>query len=238
MAIIQFIGYLTEIINRAIVPFLFTAAFLLFIWGVFRYFFASGSDAEEKRKEGRNFIMYGIIGFFLMMAIWGIVNLLLNTFGFDRQLRPDLPSFGGPGGYGNSGVSIFGGGNGVSSGGSTSAGVCGGGNLCAPWNECIGGACLPRSGPGGVGDACYPGTNACVNGAHCDQTRKCVRDTASTRSSPVSNVIWQTTSGTLPTVGENERCFNGTDITANCNAGLECNTVSFTCTPITQQTGS
>lgn len=92
---VGFVGYLIQIINGALVPLIFAVAFLVFIFGVFRTFFSSGADSEEKRKEGRKFIMYGIIGFFLMMSVWGIVNILVGTFGFNAQNRPPLPSFNG-----------------------------------------------------------------------------------------------------------------------------------------------
>ncbi|MDP1625196.1 MAG: hypothetical protein Q8L64_05530 [bacterium] len=35
---------------------------------------------EGGREEGRNIILYGIIGLFVMVSIWGLVNILDNTF--------------------------------------------------------------------------------------------------------------------------------------------------------------
>ncbi len=87
---------LIRIIDTVVVPLIFSVAFIVFIWGVFRYFIAGAGD-EEKRKEGRNFITWGLIGFFLMFAVWGIVNLLINSLGFDTRTRPVLPLFGGGG---------------------------------------------------------------------------------------------------------------------------------------------
>ena len=94
--LINLAGFITGTIDHVLVPLVFAVAFLVFIYGVFQAFFSVGSDSEEKRKEGRKFIMYGIIGFFVMMSIWGIVNILLGTFGFSKQARPSLPSFGSP----------------------------------------------------------------------------------------------------------------------------------------------
>lgn len=85
---------LIHIIDAVFVPLIFSIAFIVFIWGVFRYFIAGAGD-EEKRKEGRKFITWGLIGFFLMFAVWGIVNLLINSLGFDTRTRPQLPLFGG-----------------------------------------------------------------------------------------------------------------------------------------------
>lgn len=54
-------------------------ALVLFLWGVARYV-ASGAD-EEKRTEARNLIVYGVIGLFSMVAIWGLVYLVGATIG-------------------------------------------------------------------------------------------------------------------------------------------------------------
>ncbi len=35
---------------------------------------------EEKREEAKKTIYYGIIGLFVMTSIWGLVNILDNTF--------------------------------------------------------------------------------------------------------------------------------------------------------------
>lgn len=65
------------IINTVILVIL-ALAFLFFIIGVFRYMTAK----EEKTKEAaRDNMIYGIIGLFVMFAVWGIVRILQNTFG-------------------------------------------------------------------------------------------------------------------------------------------------------------
>ena len=64
-----------------IVPLLVAVAVLLFLWGVFRYV-SSGGD-EEKRAEGYQLIINGVIAIFVMVSIWGFVSLLANTFQLD-----------------------------------------------------------------------------------------------------------------------------------------------------------
>ena len=85
-----------SIIN-ALMPFIVGLAVLFFVWGVFQ-FVASAGD-EEKRTEGRNKMIYGIIGIFVMVSVWGLVNLLEGTFGVERGIigeggagqAPDVP---------------------------------------------------------------------------------------------------------------------------------------------------
>lgn len=82
-------------INVILVPLVFALALIAFLFGVFRYFFATGADAAEKRLDGRKFIMWGIVALAVMFAIWGLVNILLRTFGLENSARPCLPTFSG-----------------------------------------------------------------------------------------------------------------------------------------------
>lgn len=80
-------------INSTLVPLVFAVAFIVFLFGIFKYFIA-GADNAEKRKTGAQFMMYSIIGFVAMMSVWGIVNVVKNTFGLSSNNRPCLPTFG------------------------------------------------------------------------------------------------------------------------------------------------
>lgn len=79
-------------IDYVLVPLVFSIAFIVFLWGIFNFFIAGGAD-EEKREKGKQFMIWGFVGFFVMVSVWGIVNLLVSTFGFGGQQRPDLPTF-------------------------------------------------------------------------------------------------------------------------------------------------
>jgi hypothetical protein len=76
---------LIGLINNVAVPLLFAIAFIVFIWGVFQYFIAGGHD-EEKRETGKSLMLWGIIGFFIMVSVWGLVNILRGTFNFDDSI--------------------------------------------------------------------------------------------------------------------------------------------------------
>ncbi len=72
---------------NSVLPFLFTLATVAFIWGVIQY--VLNADNEEKRKKGKNFIMWGLIALFMMVSVWGLVGVLTNTFGV-KILIPQL----------------------------------------------------------------------------------------------------------------------------------------------------
>jgi uncharacterized membrane protein YidH (DUF202 family) len=84
-----------EFINQTLVPLIFAIAFLVFLWGIFTHFIL-GKDNEEKRKEGTQYMMWGIIGFVIMVSVWGIVNLVAGSLNLDQtetlQNIPDAPT--------------------------------------------------------------------------------------------------------------------------------------------------
>ncbi|MDE1919743.1 MAG: hypothetical protein KGH56_03565 [Patescibacteria group bacterium] len=70
-------------LNTAVVPVLFALALASFVWGVVSYFFLHGGD-ETKRAEGRQFILWGVLGMVVLFSVWGFVRLLLSTLGIAR----------------------------------------------------------------------------------------------------------------------------------------------------------
>lgn len=75
-----FVGFLNRtggFLNDIII-FLFLVATVIFLFGVVRYITAGGD--EEKLKEGRAMILYGIIGLAIMVALWAFVNVGIDFF--------------------------------------------------------------------------------------------------------------------------------------------------------------
>ncbi len=93
---------IVNFINNVLVPLIFAVAFIVFLFGVFRYLIA-GAANPESRKNGQQLVMYSLIGFAVMISVWGLVNLLVGTFGFDSNTRPCLPTFSGDGKCNNGG---------------------------------------------------------------------------------------------------------------------------------------
>ncbi|HEX7651468.1 MAG TPA: hypothetical protein VF439_02010 [Candidatus Paceibacterota bacterium] len=84
-------GTILGLINNVLVPLIFAVAFVVFLFGVFRYFIA-GATSDESRKSGGQLVLYGIIGFAIMISVWGLVNVVTNTFGLDSQYHPPYPT--------------------------------------------------------------------------------------------------------------------------------------------------
>ncbi|MFC1756893.1 hypothetical protein ACFLZC_01915 [Patescibacteria group bacterium] len=66
----------------AIIPLFMAIAVAVFLWGIIKYI-TSGGDAE-KEKAARGYIIYGLIGMFVLVSFWGIIAFLSNAFGVDE----------------------------------------------------------------------------------------------------------------------------------------------------------
>jgi heme/copper-type cytochrome/quinol oxidase subunit 2 len=80
-------------IINLVIPLLIAVAVVIFLYGVVKYITAGAS--EESRKEARSVMLYGIIGLFVMVAVWGLVNVLVETFNLDTNIPmvPEIPRY-------------------------------------------------------------------------------------------------------------------------------------------------
>ena len=92
----DFMGF----VNVIVIPALFALAFIAFLWGVYNYFFVTDKEGKDQRKKGKDFIFYGLIAFFVMLSVWGLVNILLGSLPLDNANR-GTPIFNPPGNYGS-----------------------------------------------------------------------------------------------------------------------------------------
>lgn len=91
----DFLGDIQSFINNILIPLLFGVALLMFLYGVFNYFII-GKNQEDKKSEGRSYMIWSIAGFVVMVSVFGIVNLIAGGFGFsdDEELDniPNVPT--------------------------------------------------------------------------------------------------------------------------------------------------
>lgn len=77
-------SFIINTINNVLVPVLFAVAFVIFLWGAF-WTFIVGANDEEVKTKGKNLMLWGLIGFFVMVSIWGLVNILTGTISFGNN---------------------------------------------------------------------------------------------------------------------------------------------------------
>jgi len=61
-------------ILNPIIGFMFAVAVVMFIYGIVEYIWSA--DNEEKIAVGKKHMIYGIIGIFVMIGVYGILNIL------------------------------------------------------------------------------------------------------------------------------------------------------------------
>jgi hypothetical protein len=81
--------WLSSIMNKLIYLIL-TAALVAFLYGVFKLSFVDGLKPES-REQARRFMFWGIVSLFVMVSVWGLVNILkVSLFGNGPLITPQL----------------------------------------------------------------------------------------------------------------------------------------------------
>ena len=88
-------SFIINTINNVLVPVIFAIAFIVFLWGAFQTFIL-GATNDTTKEKGKSLMLWGLVGFFVMVSVWGLVNVLTGTIGFGNSSGPSggLPSSG------------------------------------------------------------------------------------------------------------------------------------------------
>jgi len=73
-------GFIKRILDTAL-PLIIAIAVVYFVYGIFTYVVAVD---DEKKGAAKDKIIYGIVGLFIMISVWGLVNILVRTFGLSN----------------------------------------------------------------------------------------------------------------------------------------------------------
>ena len=73
----SFVALITGIIGK-LVLFIFALTFIAFMWGVIKGWVIQGGN-EEGVENGKKMVLAGIIGFVVMVSIWGILHMLQRS---------------------------------------------------------------------------------------------------------------------------------------------------------------
>ena len=79
MDITTLLNSINRLIINPIIILAFAVALLVFFWGLVQFIMSETADA--KRKDGSKKIIYGLLGMFVMISAYGIIRLILDTFG-------------------------------------------------------------------------------------------------------------------------------------------------------------
>jgi hypothetical protein len=229
----------TDNIVTALVALLLGLATVAFFYGIVQYIWALRDGNGEKAKNGRSFMVWGLIALFVMVSVWGIIKYAQGVFGIPQDSSITVPGFrigagggapsggsglpsgatvgGGTGGLGGAVGGLIGG----SGGGGVTGGGSNGGTLQASNAFCqtaaIGAVCDIG---GGITGRCDVST---------DGVPGCYRVTGGTGGG-INYGANCTSSGSAGTCSDQMTCItdiggtpgNSSAVTATCGAGSVC----------------
>ena len=77
--------------NDVLIPFIIGIGFLVFVWGMFKFFILGGAN-DEKKEQGKSLMIYATLGFVLIVVFWGIINLLASSTGLGGKTIDNTPA--------------------------------------------------------------------------------------------------------------------------------------------------
>ncbi|MDO8569176.1 MAG: hypothetical protein Q7R89_00060 [bacterium] len=86
MNISAFLNKINQFILNPLILLVFAVAFLVFFWGIFQ--FISSQTVDAGREEGKRKIFWGLFGIFVMISAYGLIRLILGTFGIPSSNYP------------------------------------------------------------------------------------------------------------------------------------------------------
>lgn len=86
MTVVQLLNNINRFILNPIIILLFAIALLVFFFGIFQ--FIRSETADTKREDGKKKILWGIFGMFIMVSAYGLIKLVLGTFGLTAKGYP------------------------------------------------------------------------------------------------------------------------------------------------------
>jgi hypothetical protein len=77
----SFLNAINKVVLNPLIYLVFTLAFVYFLFGLAQ--FIKGADSPKGRDEGKQKILWGLVGMFVMFGAYGIIHLILATFGLN-----------------------------------------------------------------------------------------------------------------------------------------------------------
>ena len=82
MSIASFLNKINAAILNPLIALMFAVATLVFIFGIVQ--FIRSETADKAREDGKKKILYGLLGMFIMFSAYGLIHLILGTFGISN----------------------------------------------------------------------------------------------------------------------------------------------------------
>ncbi len=67
----------------SIIPILSGAALLVFLWGIAD--FVRNAESSTGREEGKQRMVWGVVGLFVLLSLWGLVSFVGSSLGIPTR---------------------------------------------------------------------------------------------------------------------------------------------------------
>ncbi len=91
MSIGSIVNSFTNNIVNALVTLFATAALVAFFFGIVQYIWGMRDGKPEKVKNGNSFMVWGLIGLFVMFSVWGIIIFFQTVLGLQNDRTIYIP---------------------------------------------------------------------------------------------------------------------------------------------------
>ncbi|OGZ11567.1 MAG: hypothetical protein A3D67_00175 [Candidatus Lloydbacteria bacterium RIFCSPHIGHO2_02_FULL_51_22] len=75
------IGKINAVILNPLITLLFALALVMFLWGMFQFLWME--DSDKAHEQGKNHMLWGLLGMFIMFSVFAIMRLIAGTIGAD-----------------------------------------------------------------------------------------------------------------------------------------------------------
>lgn len=161
----------TSTVVKALGSLFIASGVVAFFYGMVNFIWAVRDGDAAKVKTGRIFMVWGLIGVFVMVSVWGIVGYFQGIFGIQASSNVVMPTIGGGAGGGGTAFGAAGGSAGTAFGGGGGGTAAGGGGLFGGLFG--GGAAGGGAAAGGGGAAAGGGGGFSSAGAPCSGPSDC-----------------------------------------------------------------
>jgi succinate dehydrogenase/fumarate reductase cytochrome b subunit len=91
-ALVTFMDSVVDAFINPLLGLIFGAAFVYFLWGMMVFIMNQGN--ESKAQEGKQHMLWGVVGMVVMVSAFALIWLALATFGIGANDLPDGLPFG------------------------------------------------------------------------------------------------------------------------------------------------
>lgn len=85
----QLVADFVKVATGYVLQILLALTIMMFLYGLMKYMF-KGQGSDTARTEGRNLMLWGIIGIFVITAIWSLVAIFATFVGHDSIVIPQF----------------------------------------------------------------------------------------------------------------------------------------------------